>query len=51
MVLKEQYFGLLIMVRWFKLYDSEGGYIGSFPSWQSADNYRWIKGNKYWKIK
>lgn len=34
----------------YKLYDSEGGYIGSFPSWKQADNYRFAKGNKYWKI-
>ena len=23
----------------YKLYDSKGGYIGTFPSWKSADNY------------
>ena len=39
------------MLNMYKLYDSKGGYIGSFPSYQSADNYRWIKGNKQWKIK
>ena len=39
------------MLNMYKLYDSKGGYIGSFPSWKSADNYRWIKGNKSWKIK
>lgn len=35
----------------YKLYDSEGGYIGSFSSWKQADNYRFARGNKYWKIK
>lgn len=35
----------------YKLYDSEGGYIGSFPSWKQADNYRFAKGNPPgWKI-
>lgn len=35
----------------YKLYDSEGGYIGSFPSWKQADNYRFTYGNSEWKIK
>ena len=35
----------------YRVYDSEGGYIGSFPSWKLADNYRFARGNKYWKIK
>lgn len=35
----------------YKLYDSEGGYIGTFPSWQTANNYRFAYGNQYWKIK
>lgn len=34
----------------YKLYDSEGGYIGSFPSWKEADNYRFTYGNSNWKI-
>ena len=35
----------------YKVYDSEGGYIGSFPSWRAADNYRFIKGNNLnWRI-
>lgn len=36
----------------YKLYDSEGGFIGKFPSWQAADNYRFARGNNLnWKIK
>ena len=35
----------------YKLYDSEGGYISTFPSWQAANNYRFAFGNKNWKIK
>lgn len=35
----------------FRLYDSKGGYQGSFPSWQAADNYRFAKGNSGWSIK
>ena len=35
----------------YKLYDSKGGYIGSFPSWKEADIYRFVKGNKRWIIK
>ena len=35
----------------YKLYDSEGGYIGTFPSWKQADNYRFARGNKCWIIK
>lgn len=35
----------------YKLYDSEGGYIGNFPSYKMADNYRFAYGNKWWKIK
>lgn len=35
----------------YKLYDSKGGYIGSFLSWKQADNYRFARGNKYWTIK
>ena len=36
----------------YKLYDSEGGYIDSFPSWKQADNFRFVKGNNLnWRIK
>ena len=35
----------------YKIYDSKGGYIGTFPYWQAADNYRFAKGNMNWKIK
>lgn len=35
----------------YRLYDSKGGYIGTFPSWQTANNYRFAYGNQYWKIK
>lgn len=42
---------VILSMDMYKLYDSEGGYIGTFPSWKEADNYRWIKGNKYWIIK
>ena len=34
----------------FRLEDSEGGYIGTFPSWQDADNYRFVYGNSDWEI-
>ena len=34
----------------YRLYDSKGGYQGTFPSWQSADNYRFARGNREWKI-
>lgn len=34
----------------YRLYDTEEGYQGSFPSWQEADNYRFVRGNPSWKI-
>ena len=34
----------------YKLYDSKGGYIGTFPSWQAADNYRTARNCRHYKI-
>ena len=42
---------VILSMDMYKLYDSEGGYIGTFPSWKQADNYRFARGNKCWIIK
>lgn len=35
----------------YRVYDSQGNYMKSFPDYKQASNYKLAFGNIYWRIK